>query len=203
MADIEDAKRSFFLVLMIVGPYVMHRLRRSGASRAKKDYPALAEKLGLSLRSAEGARIGVLSGDQDGYRVVVDPDDRPRIVVYCRAEPPVILRTFEHEKRVPAGMIAMTTPGRVANRFFKDCYAEPELGAALAEREDELDALLRPFSDRWPRNLVHLSITSERLECALDFGRPNHISREVVEVLLPASVSLVRFVESLKTPQVA
>jgi hypothetical protein len=112
-----------------------------------------------------------------------------------------VLRTFEHEKRIPDGMVSVTTPARVANRFFKDCYASEELVPALVEREGELATLLRPFTERWPRNLSHLSLTPERLECAVDFGRPSHISKEVVEVLLPASVALVRFVESLEKPE--
>jgi len=197
MADIEDVKRVAFFALMVIGPYVMHRMRRTGAARASREYPALARELGLSLRAAEPGRIGALSGDYDGYRVFVDPDDRARIVVYTHTEPRVVLRTFEHEKRVPNELVSATTPNRVAERFFKDCYAAEDVAHALAERAGELEPLLRPFAERWPRTVRHLSITPERLECELDFGRPTHIPEDVVKALLPAAVALLRFVESL------
>jgi hypothetical protein len=183
-------------LLMLLGSYVAAKRRQSGAARAAKEYPALAQKLGLSLRAAEPGRIGALTGEYDGYRVFVDPDDRARLVVYFRTAPRVVLRTYEHEKRAPAGMVAVMTPGRVPNRFFKDCYASAQIAATLSEREPALEALLRPFTERWPRNIAHVSITPERLECAVDFGRPSHISTEVIEVLLPASIALVRFIES-------
>jgi hypothetical protein len=196
MADLENVKRALFFAMMVVVPYVAHRLRRSGATRAAKEYPALATKLGLSRRDPAKGGIGALSGELDGHRVFVDPDDRPRIVVYARTEPKVVLRTYEHEKRVPAGKVAVA-PGEFPSGFVKEAYAAPESAPALEARASELAALLRPFAARWPRAVSHLSITPERLECALDFGRPSHIPPEVVEKLLPAAVSVVRFFESL------
>ena len=198
MADLGAVKQALFFAMMVVVPYVAHRLRRSGAARAAKEYPALATKLGLSRRDPIEGGVGPLSGELDGHRVYVDPDDRPRIVVYTRAEPPIVLRTFEHEKRAPAGMVAVAPKG-VPSGFLKDAYAAAPLAPLLDARADELAALLRPFVERWPRTVSHLSITPERLECALDFGRPSHIPPEVVEALLPAAISLVRFFESLRT----
>src|SRR5262249_31319893 len=157
---------------------------RSGASRAAKEYPALAAKLGLSRREAGKGGSGALSGEFDGYRVFVDPDERPRIVVYALAEPQIVLRTYEHEKRAPAGMVAVNPRG-VPSGSLRDVYAAAAIGPVLAARGEELGKLLRPFAERWPRMVSHLSITSERLECALDFGRPSHIPPDVVELLLP------------------
>jgi hypothetical protein len=116
--------------------------------------------------------------------------------VYTRTDPQVVLRTFEHEKRVPAGMVAVTPDG-VPPGFLKDAYAAAAIAPALEKRTEELARLLRPFAERWPRAVSHLSMTPERLECALDFGRPSHIPADVVEALLPAGIALVRFFESL------
>jgi len=169
----------------------------AGTPRARpRKYPALAAKLGLSLRDAAGSGTGTLTGEVDGYRVFVDPDDRARIVVYTRAEPQIVLRTYSHEKRVPAGMVAVTPEG-LPNGFLRDAYAGQTIAPVLHARDAELGALLRPFAERWPRTVAHLSVIPERLECALDFGRPTHIPPEVVEALLPAAISLLRFLESL------
>jgi hypothetical protein len=196
MADLGSIKQALFFAMMVVVPYVAHRLRRSGAARAARAYPALATKLGLSRREPPPGGVGALSGEMDGHRVFVDPDERPRIVVYTRIEPQVVLRTFEHEKRVPAGMVAVTLGG-VPPGFVKDAFAGEAIAPTFDARADELARLLRPFAERWPRTVSHLSVTSERLECALDFGRPSHIPPDVVEALLPAAVALVRFLESL------
>ena len=164
-------------------PGTTRRWRRSSASHAASRRPAAS---------------GRFSGEIDGHRVFVDPDERARIVVYTRIQPQAVLRTFEHEKRVPAGMIAVMLDG-VPPGFWKDAYAAPAIAPALEARSGELGALVRPFAERWPRTVSHLSVTPERLECALDFGRPIHIPPEVVETLLPAAIALVRFFESLSS----
>jgi hypothetical protein len=196
MADLGSIKQALFFAMMVVVPYVAHRMRRSGAARAAREYPALATKLGLSRRDPPAGGIGALSGELGGHRVFVDPDERARIVVYTQANPQIVLRTFEHEKRVPSGMVAITLDGAPPG-FLKDAYAAPSIAPALDARAAELTGLLRPFAERWPRTVSHLSITPERLECALDFGRPSHIPAEAVEALLPAAVAVVRFLESL------
>ena len=185
-----------FGLLMLFGRYVAARLRQSGAARATKEYPELASKLGLALRGAGAGRTGALSGEYRGYRVFVDPDERPRIAVYFGLAPQVFLRTYEHEKRAPPDTTPFSTRHDSVDRYFKDRYAAPAIAGVLRERADELAALLRPFSEQWVARVAHLSITPERLECALDFGRPTHIPREAVEALLPAAVELVRFIES-------
>ena len=196
MADLGSIKQALFFAMMVVVPYVAHRLRKSGAARAARGYPALASKLGLSRREPPPGGVGALSGEMDGHRVFVDPDERARIVVYTRTEPQVVLRTFEHEKRVPAGMVAVMLDGPPPG-FLKDAYAAPTIAPDLEARAEDLSRLLRPFAERWPRTVSHLSVTPERLECALDFGRPIHIPPEVVEALLPAAIAVVRFFESL------
>ena len=185
-----------FGLFMLFGRYVAAKLRQSGAARAIKEYPELASKLGLTHRPAGGGRIGALSGEHAGYRVFVDPDEHPRIAVYFARAPQLFLRTYEHEKRPPADTASFSTQNDSVDRYFKDRYAAPGVASALRERAGELAALLRPFSGQWAARVAHLSITPERLECALDFGRPAHIPRDAVESLLPAAVELVRFLEN-------
>src|ERR1041384_3794803 len=102
MADAGDLLRGGTIgLLMALGSYLALKARQSGAARAAKEYPALATKLGLTHRAKDPGRIGALAGDYDGYRVFVDPDERPRIAVYFREEHRLYLRTYEHEKRAP------------------------------------------------------------------------------------------------------
>jgi hypothetical protein len=198
MADLGSIKQVIIFAMMVIVPYVAHRLRRSGAARAAREYPALATKLGLSRREPPSGGVGSLSGEMGGHRVFVDPDERARIVVYTRTDPQIVLRSFEHEKRVPAGMVAVAIAlDGAPTGFLKDAYAKETLAPVLKARASELARLFRPFAERWPRTVSHLSITPERLECALDFGRPSHIPPDVVETLLPAAIALVSFLESL------
>jgi len=196
MADLETILRAAPIGLfMLFGSYLAAKRRQSGKARAAKELPELAQRYGLVARAAEPHRIGALTGNYEGYDVFVDPDERPRIVVYYASAPAVALRTYEHEKRIPFGMVSLVTGNAVVDRFFKDRYAAPGRAAALHEAAATFASLLEPFGGRWTRNVAHLSITAERLECALEFGRPSHIPREAVESLLPAAVALARFVE--------
>jgi hypothetical protein len=197
MADIGDVLRAAPIgLLMLIGSYLAAKRRQSGAARAAKEYPELASKLGLSLRTSDTGRIGKLSGEYAGYRVFVDPEERPRIVMYFNEAPQVYLRTYEHEKRSPPDTVSFSTQNDTVDRYFKDRYAAPALGRALRERAGEFEALIGPFTGRWAARIAHLSITPERLECALEFGRPPHIPREAVESLLRGAADLVRFIES-------
>jgi hypothetical protein len=187
-------------LLMLVGSYVAAKRRQSGAARAVKEYPGLAEKLGLSVRSAGAGKIGALAGEYQGFRVYVDPDERPRVAVYFEGTPQLALRTYEHEKRAPAGMTSFATRNAAVDRFFKNRYADEERARHLTEHADELEKLLSPFAVRWAPNVEHLSITPERIECAVQFGRPIHIPSEAAESLLLSAVALARFIEPPPAP---
>jgi hypothetical protein len=196
MADFESILKAAPIgLLMFFGTYLASKRRQSGRARAAKELPELARRLGLESRKADPGGIGALSGDYEGYRVYVDPDERPRIVVYFANAPAVALRTYEHEKRVPPGMVSVLTDNDAVDRFFRDRYASPERAAALHDEASAFERLLEPFTGRWNRNVAHVSVTSERLECALDFGRPSYIPKEAVESLLPGAVALARFLE--------
>jgi hypothetical protein len=196
MADLGAILRAAPIgLLMLIGSYVASKRRQSGAARATKEFPELAAKLGLTARAAAAGKIGALAGDYQGFRVYVDPDDRPRVVVYFARAAEVTLRTFEHEKRPPPGMVSFTTGNTAVDRFFKDRYAEESLASRIAKHADELAKLLEPFTLRWARNVEHLSITPERVECAVQFGRPTHIPPEAAESLLVAAAALARFLE--------
>jgi hypothetical protein len=56
--------------------------RRAGHVRARADYPALAQELGLEYRPSRYATgVGSLVGSIDGYRLLIDPDDQRRILL--------------------------------------------------------------------------------------------------------------------------
>ncbi len=200
MADVGAILRAAPIgLLMLVGSYIAAKRRQSGAVRASKEFPELAARLGLTLGPAEPGRVGTLSGEYEGtHRVFVESHDRPRVVVYFTSAPLVVLRTFEHEKRTPKDMEPFSSGDAAFDRFFKERFASAPLARAIREKSGALGALIEPFTARWHRNVLHVSITSERLECALDFGRPSHIPREAVENLLAGGAALVRFIESLK-----
>jgi hypothetical protein len=202
MADLATVLKAAPIgLLMLLGSYVASRRRKSGWSRAAKEFPALADRLGVTFRAPPSpTRIGTLRGTFRGYDVFVDPDDRPRLVVYFGSAPPVILRTFELEKRVPSGMQRLETQNPLVDRFFKDRYVAPESADELSDCAGEFETRIVPFAVKWRNKVTQVSITPERLECEFDFGRPLHLPPEVVEELLPEAVELSRFLESRTLP---
>lgn len=185
-------------LLMLVGSYVASRRRKSGWTRASRALPEVAKRLGLDFRApSEPGRIGVLRGSLRGYDVFVDPDERPRVVVYFTREPALILRTYEHEKRVPAGMVRIDAGTASSNALFKDRYGSPDLAASLAGRGGDVEALVQKVVADLGSHLGHLSVTPERIECAVEFGRPAHFPPEHVEALVPELVRLAELLEGL------
>src|SRR5262249_10301003 len=78
MADLESILKAAPIgLLMFFGTYLATKRRQSGRARAAKELPELARQLGLESRAAAPGSLGALSGDYDGYRVYVDPDERP------------------------------------------------------------------------------------------------------------------------------
>lgn len=177
-------------LLMFFGTYLAARRRKKVAANTAVEMPAIAARLGLQFRKPSvPGHIGAVRGTFRGYEVFVDPDERPRAVVYFSASPPVILRTYEHEKRTPAGMQRFDTGSNAIDGFFKERYAVPEVAEALLDHIAELQVGLRALhlaSDK----VAHVSLTPERLECAFDYGRPNHVPAPVVELVLPALVAI-------------
>lgn len=203
MADLEAILRAAPLGLfMLFGSYVAAKRRKSGHRRATQEFPVLARELGLEFRPpSEPDRIGALRGKYQGHDVFVDPDERPRVIVYFDPAPAVVLRTYEHEKRAPNGMVRFETRNPGIDRFFKDSYASPAGAERLVADAEAFEAAVRPFSVSHRGRLAHLLITQERLECALDIARPAHIPPDMLRELLPAAIALVRFLEERTVPR--
>lgn len=185
-------------LFMLVGSYLASRRRKSMSVQAAKEYPETAERLGLEFHATrEPGRIGSIRGSFRGYRVFVDSDELPRVVAYFSRGPALVLRTYEHEKRWPNGMVPLETGSAFLNGLFKDRYATRELAEALVEGSAELEAKVRRISQDLGKNLAHLSVTEERVECALDFGKPPHVPAGCVETLVPELVELSRLLEDI------
>jgi hypothetical protein len=185
---------------MFVGTYIGMRRRKSGWARARASFPEVARTLGLTHRAPSSATgIGTLKGEHGGFEVFVDPDDRPRIVVYLRTAPRLILRSFEHEKRTPEGMVRLGLGPR--GGFVREAYASPEVAARLERQGDAVTRALEPFAVTFRDRVKDFSVTPERVECAFDFGRPPHVSVEAVLSLVPAATALARLVEGDAPPR--
>jgi hypothetical protein len=191
-------------LLMLVGSYFAARRRKSAFAQAKERFPELARSLGLEfLKPADPARIGCLRGRFDGHSVFVDPDERPRIVVYFERAPRLVLRTYEHEKRTPEGMRRFDSGAPLVDRFFKERFAADDVVLRLRGEAPALEAQIRPFAADFRAMVAHSSVTPERFECAIESGRPNHIPLDVVKALLPAAVLLARRLEDAGAPLVS
>jgi hypothetical protein len=203
MADLEAILKAAPIGLfMLFGSYLAAKRRKSGHRRASAEFPGIAAELGLEFRApSDAGRIGTLRGTYQGYDIFVDPDERPRIIVYLASAPVLALRTYEHEKRVPNGMVRFETREPSVDRFFKDAYASPGAAGRLIADVKGFEAAIRPFAAVHRPRLAHLLVTAERLECALDIARPAHIPPELLRELLPAAIALARFLEERAAPR--
>lgn len=181
-------------LLMFAALAVKFFRRKARQQRAQTDYPALAQRLGLTYRSgARPNQIGQLHGVLRGFRVAVDPDEQRKLIVRFRSEPRIDFRTYDGP-RCPVDMVYYSTGSRDVDRFFPTRFISPE----LAERLDSVDlaGLLQPFRTHYRDALKELNITQHGVTCVLDFGNPPHIPADAVVELLPALVDWAEVVES-------
>ncbi|HVU04188.1 MAG TPA: hypothetical protein VHE30_20665 [Polyangiaceae bacterium] len=182
--------------LMAFGTYYAARRRKTGAGRARTEFPALAARLGLAHRPPADSRgIGSLRGTYEGHEVFVDPDDRPRVVVYLRGEPQILFRSFIVEKRTPANWVRIESGDSWLDGYLKDRYASTDAARALRPHHPELAVKIRRIVDGHLAQNPQLSVTAERIECALDFGKPAHLPADAVERLLPDLEELAELLE--------
>jgi hypothetical protein len=182
-------------MLMFAGMFLALVLRRMRHREAAKEYPALADQLGLRFKpSPHRNGIGTLAGELDGYRVFVDPDEQRRISVRFAGEPPVELRNYEHFRRAPRGMRTYFSGDKRFDGFFKTRYVGDETRDRLAA-VPRPSRKLEPFMGRYYRELKQLNITPNGVSCVFDFGNPPHIPPPAIELLLPAMLDLARLIE--------
>src|SRR6185369_6224262 len=125
-------------------------------------------------------------GTLDGHDVFVDPDERPRLVVYLKGAPAVLLRSFELEKRIPQNMVRVETRDTVFDSAFRERFASPSIAEKMRERASELGAAIQRVQRAHVGPLASVSVNDERIEVTLEMGRPAHVPCETVSAMLPA-----------------
>ncbi|HEX2730456.1 MAG TPA: hypothetical protein VHM70_02585 [Polyangiaceae bacterium] len=187
-----------FGLLMFAGSAIAARRRKLRQSRAGRNYPLLAGKLGLELEPARyPGWVGRLRGRFQGFDVLVEPDERPRIVVRFAAASLLDLRTYEHWKRVPEGYQVLSLGKRRLDQRFINRFGRTQL-APDAANIDALTTALEAILDS-TEGLRQLTIDADRIECLLDYGNPPVIPAPEVERLLPLLSALAERVTELSS----
>ncbi len=179
-------------ILFFVGTLYGFTRKRARRALALRDYPRLAERIGLERVGGSATTLGRFRGDYDGYRVAVDPEERaPRIVLFLHQPTDWDLRTYQRWKRVPEGLETLTFADRGLNAWLSTRLLSGDPSglaeARLAAVESELLALraLTP-------NLREFSLAEDRLECVFDFGTPPFIPAALVADVLKQLAKLAR-----------
>ncbi len=179
---------------MFVGTVVAAMRRRAGRSLAQRQFPRLAERLGLRFEAPRyDGWVGQLKGAFEGHDVLVQPDERARIVVLLRQPLQIDLRTFQHWKRAPEGKSAFSFKERKLNAWLPNRWCADGLEGVLGDNgalAAALDAL------RVHPHVKQLVLDEERLEFTLDYGSPPYIPAGDVQALLQSGARIVGEVEA-------
>jgi len=185
------------LVFMSVTVFGVLR-RKAGHVLAARDYPALAERIGLTHRASPyKTGVGSLTGELGGLRVIVDPDDQRWIAVrYGDVDRPRIeVHTYEHNKRMPSGLRSFRVADKKLMGWFKTAYGAAEEIQAL----EALGPVLGPL--RSIRQLKSFSITSSGLTAVFDYGSPPFIPVATVQEVVPALVRAAQALAEAAVPE--
>ncbi len=182
-------------ILMFLGTLFGFARRRAGRALAQRGFPALAEKLGLQFEAPRyRGWAGRLKGELRGHEVLVQSEERARIVVYLGRQPPIELRSYAHYKRTPDGFASFSLGERKLDRWLPNRYcgvgAEDELAGneTLATTLSELSTMTD--------HLKQLTVEPQRIEAVLDYGSPPYIPTADAERLLRLLVDLATEIEA-------
>lgn len=184
-------------VVLFLGMYAGIRLKRAGYHRARRAYPALAEKTGLIFRAPlDSAGVGQLRGEFRGRKVIVDPDETGRISMEFTRPCPIDCRSYDVDRRPAAGLVRAHTGVEAFDRLFRYRNADPVLLDRLLASRSELRAALAPFRARRATHLRDFVVKPEGIDCYFDFGKPPHIPASVVEEVLVDAAALADLIEA-------
>lgn len=180
-------------LLMFAGSAVARLRRRRQRGRAERNYPALAERLGLSFEAPRyDGWVGRLRGTYQQYSVLVQADERARIVVQLQTSPGLDVRSYDHWKRPPEAHTTFSFGQRKLDQRLPNRHCTQ----ALSERDfRQLAPVFSHLLDQ-SEALRQFTLDPERIELIFDFGVPAVIPTDDVERLLSAAVELARGVET-------
>jgi hypothetical protein len=197
VADFDWASLLPIGVLLFGATVLGFTRRRAGRSLARREYPKLAERLGLRYHApSHRGEVGSLGGTLEGMRVRVESDERARLVVYPPGDVGLDVRNYAHHKRTPADYQPVSIGTRADDRWAQNRFAREgrDVEAALAQLRKLIVAL---GGDR--DRLRTFSVDAEKVECVFDFGVPPYLPASVVTRVLPAMVGLSRCACSQQT----
>jgi hypothetical protein len=169
--------------------------RKAGRSLARREYPKLAAKLGLTFEAPlRGDEVGCIKGEIEGIRVRIESDERCRIVCFPLGDVGLDVRNYEHHKRTPEGYESLSLQSLAEDRWAKNRFAREDLDidARVVALRRVLDST-NPERDR----LKGFTVDAEKIECVFEFGKPSYLPAPVAARVLPAMLELAR----LATPQ--
>lgn len=181
--------------LMFAGMVYAFLKRRTAHHLASRAYPELGERLGLAFKPSPYKKtIGTLTGERDGYRVFVDPDEQRKISVHFAGSPSVLLLNYRQNQRPPDDAERLYSGDREFDAFFKTRYASDDVAKRLKAHQ-RLGALLVDFEGTFRRELKQFNVSSSGISIVLDFGNPPYIPAAAVERLLPPLIELAKIVD--------
>jgi hypothetical protein len=196
MADVTALAPAVPIVLFL-GTYAGIRLKRAGYHRARREYPTLANELGLVFRPPVNQKgVGQLRGEFRGRKILVDPDETTRISVEFTRPRAIDCRSYDVNRRPSAGLARAHTGIEAFDRLFRHRYADPVLLETLMESRSELRARLLPFRVRRSSHLKDFVVKPEGIDCYFDFGKPPHIPLSVVRQVLAETADLADLIEA-------
>lgn len=156
--------------------------RRSGHKSAARDFPALANRLGLTFRpSPYKSAIGRIQGDLQGRGILVDPDDLRGIRVTFGTKVALDLSLDPRRGRPRNGWMPIDVSARRFQRRFEWAYAAPGHEGILEESMHTARVL--ELLDQ--RALKSFSINDSGIVLTFDFGNPPYLPVALVERLVP------------------
>ena len=152
-----------------------------GYRRARRDFPAAAEALGLTFVAAsDPGGIGEIKGEYRGRKVTIAPDRNAIILFSVAGLPNLFLSTKVYEKK------NFDTGNSVFDGFFRTrSMNKPEqLVHRINDSGTALD-FLSAFNSRWKRKLDYFSVTKDGIDLKLKYGMNSYVPVKDLEQLLP------------------
>ncbi len=158
-----------------------------GRSKAKRQLPVIAQKMGLKETGAGPSKLfSKYSGKYSGYNVEVDPESS-LITVHMDPIPSLSLSTYEKD-------VQFDTGNQLVDKYFKERKASDDISRQLVQSEAFLQRLQAFMENR--RDICRfIVIQYDMIKCGMKFGNGHYIPASILE---PVTSELVGLADALQ-----
>lgn len=137
------------------------------------------------------SNTGKVTGETEGYKVEIDPENDASIHLTLHNELPVEIWDKKPHSRLPENMSDVSTANSDFNAIFSTIRIRSDTAESFGNQSELLSAIVEFYSG-WMNEIRSFMLSDNRIYCSLNYGQPffPYISLQTINQIIPELVSL-------------